>query len=129
MKSILTLCALAICGAFTLHAADGDKPRKPGEGKPGEGKRNPEEMFKKLDSNGDGAVSKDEYLAAPFAQKDKAMAEKRFGAQDKDKDGKLSKEEFAARGEGGKRPGGDRPGAKKPEGDKPDAKKPEGDKK
>lgn len=127
MKNILTLCALAICGAFSLQAAEGDKPKKPGAGDAP--RRNPEEVFKKLDTNADGSLSKDEYLAAPFAQKDKGMAEKRFGAQDKDKDGKLSKQEFAARGDGGRKRGeGDKPGAKKPEGDKPAGKKPEGDK-
>lgn len=120
MKTILTLCALAICGAFTLRAADAEKPKKAGEGK-----RNPEEMFKRLDKNSDGFLSKEEFLAGPMAQKNKENAEKRFAAQDKDKDGKLSKEEFAARPEGG-RPGktGDAP--KKP-GDAP--KKTDGDKK
>lgn len=122
MKTILTLCALAICGAFTLQAADGDKPKKPGDAKPGEGRRNPEETFKKLDTNSDGSITKDEFMAGPFA-KDKERAEKMFTARDKNTDGKLTKEEWIA--EGG-RPGkpGDAP--KKP-GDAP--KKPEGDKK
>ena len=110
MKKILTLCALAICGAFTLHAADGDKPKKPGDGKPGEGKRNPEEMFKKMDTNGDGSVSKDEFMAGPRAKQDPAKAEERFKELDKNNDGKLSPEEFKAGGPGKK--GGDAP--KKP---------------
>lgn len=107
MKTILTLCALAICGAFTLHAADA--PKK-GEGKPGEGKRNPEEMFKKLDTNGDGSVSKDEWMAGPMAKRDAAKGEERFKSLDKNGDGKLSLEEFKA---GGGKKGGDAP--KKPE--------------
>lgn len=106
MKIILSLTALVISASLAL-AAEGDKPKKPGEGgKPGEGKRpNPEEMFKKLDTNSDGSISKDEFLASPMAKKDAAGAEKRFAAKDKDKDNKLSKEEFAARPEGGKPPG------------------------
>ena len=117
MKIILTLGALLLSATVAL-AAEGDKPKKP----PGEGDRprlNPEEMFKKLDSNNDGSISKEEYLASPRAKENAERAEKSFAARDKDKDGKLSKEEFTARPEGGRKPGegGDRPG-KKPEGDK-----------
>ena len=113
MKTILTLCAVAICGAFTLHAADGDKPKKPGAGgdKP---KMSPEEMFKKLDSNSDGVVTKDEFMAGPRAKQDPAKAEERFKALDKKGDGKITLEEFKAGGPGKK--GGDAP--KKPDGDK-----------
>ena len=107
MKIILTLSALVISASLAL-AAEGDKPKKPGEGgKPGEGQRpNPEEMFKKLDTNADGSISKDEFKAAPFAQKEPDKADKMFGFKDTDKDGKLSKEEFAKRPEGkGGKPG------------------------
>lgn len=108
MKLILTLSALVISASLAL-AAEGDKPKKPGPGgKPGEGKRpNPEEMFKKLDANADGSVSKDEFKAAPFAQKEPEKADKMFAFKDTDKDGKLTKEEFLKRPEGGK---GGKPG-------------------
>lgn len=110
MKLILTLTALFVSASLAL-AAEGDKPKKPGEGKPGEGKRpDPAEMFKRLDANADGSLSKDEYLANPRAKQDPAKAGERFAMLDKDKDGKLSKEEFAAMAKGK----GDRPG-KKPE--------------
>ena len=126
MKTMLTLFALALSASLAL-AADGDKPKKPGG--PEGGKRNPEEAFKKLDANGDGSLTKDEFKASPQAQKNPERAEKGFDMRDKDKDGKVSKEEFVAKPEG--RPGkpgeeGKKPG--KPEGDKPAA-KPEGDKK
>ena len=122
MKLILTLTALFVSASLAL-AAEGDKPKKPGEGGkppggPGDGKRpNPEEVFKKVDANADGSVSKDEFMAAPFAKKDAAMAEKRFTTQDKDKDGKLTKEEFVKRPDGppGKKPGKPDEGGKKPE--------------
>ncbi len=109
---MLTLFALALSASLAL-AADGDKPKPPG----GDGaKRNPEEAFKKLDANGDGSLSKDEFKAAPFAQKNPERAEKGFEAKDKDKDGKLSKEEFVARPEG--KPGEQGKKPAKPEGDK-----------
>ncbi len=121
MKIILTLGALLLSASLAL-AADGDKPKKPG-GDAGKGPRgNPEAVFKKADSNGDGSLSKDEFLATPRAKEDPAKAEKIFAAKDKDGDGKLSKEEFSARP-----PGGDKPGRPKGEGDKPGKPKGEGD--
>ena len=106
MKIILTLSALVISASLAL-AAEGDKPKKPGEGKPGEGKRpSPEEIFKKLDANADGSVSKDEFMAGPRAKQDPAKGGEHFTRMDTDKDGKLSKEEFAKRPEGkGGKPG------------------------
>jgi hypothetical protein len=123
MKPILTLCALFISASFTF-GAEGDKPKKG----PGDGPRpSPEEMMKRLDTNTDGAVSKEEFLASPRAQKDPASAGKRFDDLDKDKDGKLNKDEFKAMGDRrGKKGGpGDRPGERRPGGDKPEEKKPE----
>lgn len=86
MKIALTLCALLLCGGITLQAAEKGA------------KRSPEEVFKKMDANADGKVSKEEYLASPAAKKDAAKAETAFAAKDKDKDGSLTKEEFAAGG-------------------------------
>ena len=70
MKTTLTLCALAICGAMSLKAAD----EKPAGGKP---KANPEqeEMFKKIDANGDGKLTKAEFMAFPAFANDTAKAE------------------------------------------------------
>ncbi|MCE9518796.1 MAG: EF-hand domain-containing protein [Verrucomicrobia bacterium] len=118
MKTILTLCALAICGAFTLHAADDNKPKKPHDGKPGDGKpggmkHNPEEIFKKLDTNNDGFLSKDEFMAGPRAKEDPAKAAEHFKMLDKKGDGKITFEEFKAAHDH-KRPGGP---PKKPDGD------------
>ncbi|MEY5009654.1 MAG: hypothetical protein RLZZ253_793 [Verrucomicrobiota bacterium] len=85
----LALFALASTAAF---AAD-EKPK--GEGKP---KANPEEMFKKLDTNNDGSLSLDEYKAGPAGKKDPAKAEESFKKHDKNGDGKLSLEEMTAGG-------------------------------
>ena len=93
MKFILTLTALILATSVGF-AAEGDKGK-------GKGKRDPEAMFKSLDKDSDGSISKDEWSAAPFAKKDADRAAKGFAAKDKDSDGKLSKEEFMAPGRRG----------------------------
>ncbi len=110
MKAFVsTLSILAL--AATLNAAEGDKkpegdaPKKPSaegdapkrpsaEGDKGKPKFNPEEMFKRLDKDSNGSISKEEFLASPGAKKDAAKAEERFGKMDKNSDGSLSKEEM-----------------------------------
>jgi len=119
---------LGACAAFSLAqpvlAEDTSPPTKP----PGGEKHNPTEYFKKLDTNNDGFLSKEEFLAraekAPDPAKAKARLEERFTQLDTNKDGKISLEEFIAgapkHGPGG--PGGPghhhRPDGKPP-GDKP----------
>lgn len=89
MKSITSILAILALAA-TVNAAEGDK--KPEEGKK---KGNPEEMFKKLDKDGNGSISKEEFMASPNAKKDEAKAAERFGKMDKNSDGSLTKEEMA----------------------------------
>lgn len=129
MKPIITLCALFLSASMTF-AADEGKPKGPPPGGP-EGRPNPEEIFKHLDTNSDGSISKEEFLAGPRAQKDPEKAGKRFDELDKDKDGKLSKEEFLAgaarrgkKGDAPPPPGGPPPGGPKgaPGGPPPEAK-------
>lgn len=86
LTSILAVLALAV----TVNAAEGDAPKKKAF--------DPEAAFKKLDSNSDGSISKEEWAAGPQAKKDAAKADKAFAAKDKDKSGSLSKEEFVAQG-------------------------------
>jgi len=90
MKKITSILAILALAA-TVNAAEGDA-KKPEGGK----KKAPsaEEMIKKLDKDGNGSLSKEEFLASPGAKKDAAKAEERFGKMDKDKDGSLSKEEL-----------------------------------
>jgi hypothetical protein len=64
-----------------------DKPAKP----------NPGKAFKKLDTDGDGFLNKDEFMKAPMAVKNPERAATMFTKKDKDNDGKLSKEEFTAK--------------------------------
>lgn len=90
MKAITSILAILALSA-TLNAAEGDA-KKPEAGK--KKAPNPEEMFKKLDKDGNGSISKEEYMASPQAKKDEAKAAERFGKMDKNGDGSLSKEEM-----------------------------------
>ena len=56
-------------------------------------------MFAQRDKNGDGTLTREEFLAR---QPDPDEAPKRFVLFDRDKDGVLSKEEFVTSGRGGK---------------------------
>lgn len=79
MKKLLTFGAVALALSVTPALADnhGDSGKK--------GK-----MFEKHDTNGDGVISKDEFLN---------HAEERFSNIDADGDGSVSKEEAKARHE------------------------------
>jgi Ca2+-binding EF-hand superfamily protein len=92
MKSLTTVLAtLALSTAFAV-AAD-EKPAA----KPDKPKRSPEEAFKKLDANSDGAVTLEEFKAGPLAKRAPDRADAFFKSHDKDNDGKLSLEEYKTR--------------------------------
>ena len=97
MKITSIFVALMISASFAL-AAEGEKPKG---GKP---KLPPEEVFKKKDTNADGKLSKDEFLAGAKDDAAKAKMDTQFTAKDKDKDGFLSLDEFkpAPKKKGGK---------------------------
>jgi len=103
---IVTLAAFAALLPLTLvHAADGDqKPKK--------------SPFARLDANGDGVVTKEEFMASPQGTKNPDAAAKRFAHLDKNGDGNVSADEFKAgapQGEGKK-------GEKGEKGEKPEKK-------
>ena len=86
---------------------EGDRPAPRGEGAPAGGRFNPEEMWKQLDKDGDGGISKEE---APGRMKEN------FDTIDANKDGKIDREEARANmerrfGGGDRGPGAGGPGA------------------
>ncbi len=99
MKALATLLSILVMSASAGFAADGNKP-----------KHNPEEAFKKHDTDGDGSISLKEFMARPRAQKDPEKAKEHFKKMDKDGNGSLSKAEIAdahqhdgKKGKGGKK--------------------------
>lgn len=115
MKKILTMATVAVVGlAVGISHAEDEKGKGKGKGK-GDPAKRAEMLIKKLDTDGNGTVSKDEFAAGPMASKAKekggdAGVDKFFGRLDKNSDGELDKEELSAQRPGGKgKPG---PGGK-----------------
>ena len=93
--------ALGIMAIASAFAFSQDAPPPPGgEGGPGQrGPRqrpNPEEMFKKLDADGNGSVSLEEFKAGPRGQRNPERAEQVFKKIDADQNGEVTLEEFKA---------------------------------
>ncbi len=81
MKKLLMLgAALLTLNAASALAEEGGKPKR-------DGGKMLEKIFADQDANGDGAVSKDEFVS---------HATKRFDAMDADKNGSVTKEEIKA---------------------------------
>ena len=102
ITSILTIGALTATMAIAADEKAATEPAKAAEApaatQPEGAKKHatPEEQFKKLDTNNDGAVSLEEFKASGHAKKDPAKAEEMFKKMDTDGNGSLSLEEFKA---------------------------------
>lgn len=72
-----------------------DKPARP-EGPGKQGRPNPEEIFIKLDMDGDWNITLEEFKKGPKAQEDPAKAEEIFKKIDTSADGNITLEEFKA---------------------------------
>jgi len=105
MKSIMPLLAVLAIGS-TLALAD-EKPAAPAAGDatttPAKPKRDPAESFKKLDANGDGKLTLEEFLAGPQGKKDPDKAKAYFQKVDKDNTGSITLEQWVAAHSGGKK--------------------------
>lgn len=87
--TLLTRClAFAIAFAVVAPVASMAQETKP--------KMDPEKVFKRRDTNGDGSISEDEFLAPAKEDKQKEQLKKRFGKIDTNGDGKVSLDEFKA---------------------------------
>jgi Ca2+-binding EF-hand superfamily protein len=80
-------CAATVCLAIalplaTLHAQQNADPA--------------DSRFERLDTNGDGLLSKDEWIQSKNARQDPKRANKRFARMDQNSDGQISQKEFLA---------------------------------
>ena len=78
---LMAAMAVSLFTTASVYAAD-EKP-----------KMDPEKVFKKRDKDGDGSLSKEEFLSAVKGDKKEGI-EKRFDRMDSNGDGKVSLEEF-----------------------------------
>jgi Ca2+-binding EF-hand superfamily protein len=89
---LITLAAVAALLAMPAVYGQDEKPKA---------KHNP----MAADKDGDGFISKDEFMATASAKKDAEKAGKRFSQIDKDGDGKISADEMKAAAPKGKKDG------------------------
>jgi hypothetical protein len=89
---LLSVALVAAVVASGSAWAQDNKEKKPEKPRP-----TPEETMKKLDKDGDGALSHDEFLAPATKRPEiKDRLEARFKALDKNADGKVSLDELKA---------------------------------
>jgi len=102
MKKILVVATALVAGlAVGLSHAEEEKAKGKAKGK-GDPAKRAEMMLKKLDTDESGALSQEEFAAAPMAAK---LEEKRgegavakvFARRDRNSDGQLDKEELSTR--------------------------------
>lgn len=95
-----TLGAVVLATSLSFGQDKPAKPQGPGQGGqhgPGQGGHpKPEEIFAKLDADGDGNVTLEEFKKGPKAQEDPAKAEEIFKKIDANSDGNITLEEFKA---------------------------------
>jgi Ca2+-binding EF-hand superfamily protein len=89
LRWLLAFAVILVLGVGTASAQD--TPQKPTK----KSHKTVEEIFKAKDTNKDGKLSKEEYLAGVPETK-KAKREKAFTAMDSDKDGFVTPEEMKA---------------------------------
>lgn len=98
--SIHIIAILALTGSIGWAEEDRHPDRKRPDG---------QRILQHLDKDGNGSVSKEEFLASERAQQNPERAEKAFGHLDADGNGEITAEEFAKHKPLGGRGDGDRP--------------------
>lgn len=99
MKKFLLVATAMVAGlAVGIAQAEDEKGKGKGKGDPA---KRAEMMIKKLDKDGNGTLSKEEFAANPMAKKAKEDGkefdlDKVFAARDKNSDGELDKAELSA---------------------------------
>ena len=89
--SLASLSALAVAASLSLaQNPPTESPTAPGK------RPSPELIFKKLDTNGDGFLTLDEFEASPLGKRDAAKAGEIYQKMDAKSDGKVTIEEFKA---------------------------------
>jgi len=103
-RKLFMLAIFGLISAVTVASAEDEK--KP-DAKPAKGKLDKTKMFEKMDANGDGKVTKEEFKTFSDALKDRLkdkggkagkvgelIGDKLFDKMDANADGEISKEEF-----------------------------------
>jgi hypothetical protein len=127
MKTPLALCALTLLALTSCsHHHDDDYPPSGSyEGSHGD-QGDPVARFRRLDKNGDGFLTREEFMSSRFAQRDPEKAAKRFARMDRNGDGKVTLQEFMAAQHPGHGPGGPGPDGSGPDGSGPNGSGPNG---
>lgn len=89
IKTVRWTVVLAVVAAVAFSAA-----ARAEEGKAVKEKKAPKSLMTRLDTNSDGKVSKEEYVAGFPNAKNKEGLEKKFAKLDKDSDGSLTPAEL-----------------------------------
>ena len=91
MRKVWPVFAIAVVIGFLSWgtAIAQDQPKH-------KGKMDLDAMFKKIDTNGDGFISQDEWLATARNQKDPDKAKESYKKMDTAGDGKVTPDEFKA---------------------------------
>ncbi len=89
--TVATLGVLSVAASLSFGQGQPNKPPDGPHNRPSS-----EDIFKRLDTNGDGFLSLDEFKAGPMAKRDPARAEAIYKKMDVNSDGKVTLNEFKA---------------------------------
>lgn len=127
MKRFLVAATTVVAG-LTVGLVQADEGKEKGKGKGGDPAKRAEAMIKRLDTDGNGTISKEEFAAGPMAAKakergDEGAIDRIFASRDTNSDGQLDQAELSAPPKG-KGPGdGKGKGEGKGKGPRPEGKR------